>query len=96
LASSGERNNKNRTEWDFKLRRELNWLANLNYAVRGRIVQETLKMENENRWKHLEKHLLARLARVGLANLHGLGLREVRECVLNGVYRIGLGEWVES
>ena len=52
-------------------------------------------MENENRWKHLEKHLLARLARVGLANLHGLGLREVRECVLNGVYRIGLGEWVE-
>ena len=53
-------------------------------------------MEDKNRWKRLEKHLLARLARAGLADLHRLGLREVRECVLNGVYRIGLGEGFES
>ena len=49
-------------------------------------------MENKNGWKRLEKHLLARLARAGLADLdlHGLGLQDVCECVLNVVYRIGL------
>ena len=36
------------------------------------------------------KHLLARIARVGWADLHGLGLRDKSECVLDGVYRIGL------
>ena len=30
-------------------------------------------MEDENGWKHLEKHLLAHLARAGLIDLHGLG-----------------------
>ena len=47
-------------------------------------------MEDENRWQHLEKHLLAHLTRAGLADLHGLRLREVRKCVLDGVYRIRL------
>jgi hypothetical protein len=32
----------------------LNRLADLNYAVRGHIVQEALEMEDENEWKHLE------------------------------------------
>ena len=94
MARGNEGNN--RTWRDFELRRELNWLADLIYSIRGRIVQEPLKMKDKNGWQRLEKHLLARIARVGWANLHGLGLREVRECVLNGVYRIGLGEWVES
>ena len=51
-------------------------------------------MEDKNGWKRLEKHLLVRLARAGLADLdfHGSGLRDVCECVLNGVYRIGLRE----
>jgi hypothetical protein len=43
-------------------------------------------MEDENRRQCLEKHLLARLARARLADLHGLRLRDVCECILNGVY----------
>ena len=51
-------------------------------------------MKDKNGRKCLEKHLLARLARAGLADLdlHGLGLQDAHECVLNGVYRIGLHE----
>lgn len=49
-------------------------------------------MEDENGWKRLDLHLLARPARAGLAALHGLELRNVCERVLNGVYRIGLRE----
>ena len=51
-------------------------------------------MEDKNGWKRLEKHLLARLVRAGLVNLdlHGLGLRDACECVLNAMYRIGLRE----
>ena len=33
-------------------------------------------MEDENGRKYLEKHLLARLARAGLADMHELGLRD--------------------
>jgi hypothetical protein len=49
-------------------------------------------MEDENGLQRLEKHLLACLARAGLADLHGLGLQDMCECVLNGVYRIRLRE----
>ena len=49
-------------------------------------------MEDQNGWKRLEKHLLTPLARAGWADLHGLGLRDECECVLDGVYRIGLRE----
>jgi hypothetical protein len=52
-------------------------------------------MKDENGWQRLEKHLLARVARAGLADLsdlHRLGLRDMCECVLNVVYRIGLRE----
>jgi hypothetical protein len=49
-------------------------------------------MEDKNGWKRLDLHLLARLARAGLADLRGLRLRDMCECVLNGVYRIGLRE----
>ena len=88
LGNHGRNEGKNRTKWDFELRRELNRLVNLNYAIRRGIVQEALKMEDENGWKRLDLHLLARPARAGLANLHGLELREVcrSERVLNGVY----------
>jgi hypothetical protein len=67
----------------------MNRLADLNYAA---IIQEALKMEDENVWENLYVHLLARLTRAGLADLHRLGLRDVceRECVLNGAYRIRL------
>ena len=47
-------------------------------------------MKNEHGWKDLNEHFLARLARAGLVGLHGLGLREVFKCVLNGVHRFGL------
>jgi hypothetical protein len=49
-------------------------------------------MEDKNGWKRLKKHLLARHARAGLADLRGLGLRDVCKRVLNGVYRIWLCE----
>ena len=49
-------------------------LADLVRAIPSRIVREPLKMEDENVWKRLEKQLLTRFARAGLANLHGLGL----------------------
>ena len=49
-------------------------------------------MEDENGWNRLEKHLLARLARAVFADLHGLGPRDVRKCLLNSVYGIGLRE----
>ena len=94
LARRNEENNC--TWWDFELRRELNWLADFIYSIRGRIVQEPLKMENKYGWQRLEKHLLARIARVGWADLHGLGLRDECECVLDGVYRIGLCEGFEG
>ena len=51
-------------------------------------------MEDEDGWKRLEEHVLARLVRAGLASLHELGLRDMYECVLDGVYRIGLGEGI--
>jgi hypothetical protein len=75
--------------WDFKLRRELNGLADFIYAIRSRIV---LKMEDENRWKRLEKLLLARLARAGISDSQGLRQRDVCECTLNSMYRIVLRE----
>ena len=62
MASTGRNERENRTEWNFELRRELNTLADLMYAIRGRVVQEALKMENENGWKLLDLHLLAHLA----------------------------------
>jgi hypothetical protein len=45
-------------------------------------------MEDENGWKRLDLHLLARPVRAGLANLHGLELGDMcrGERVLNGVY----------
>jgi hypothetical protein len=92
LASTGGKERETRTQWYFELRCELNGLSNLNYAICGRIIQEKLKMEDENGWKGLEEHLLARIARAGLSNLHGQWLRDVCECVLNCVNQIGLRE----
>jgi hypothetical protein len=67
---------KTRTEWDFELWREPNMLADLNYAIRGHVIQEARKVEDENRRKHLDLHLLARLrlerlARARWTKLHG-------------------------
>jgi hypothetical protein len=49
-------------------------------------------MEDENGWKQLNEHLLARITQAGLADLYGVGLRELCKRILNGVYRIGLRE----
>ena len=81
---------KKRTKWDFELGGKLDRLADLNYTACGRIVLETLQMENENGWKRLDKHLLARIAKAGWAILHGLRPGEANEGVLNGEYRIRL------
>jgi hypothetical protein len=72
LRYHGGNKGENRTVRDFKLWRELNRLPDLIFAIRGRIVQEALKMEDENGWKRLEKHLLVRLARAGISDSHGL------------------------
>lgn len=70
-----ERNKgKNRTNWDFELRCKLNRLARLNYDIRGCIVLEALKMEDENGRKRLDLHLLDRLSRAGLVDRRGLRL----------------------
>lgn len=96
LTNTRGKNEKNRTKRDLELKRELNWLTDLNYAIHGSIVQKALEMEDENGWKRLEKNLLARLARVGLADLNELGLRDACECFLNCVYRIGLPKRFEG
>lgn len=49
---------RNRTKWDFELRRELNRLADLNYAIRYRFAQESIEMEDKNGWKHFNLRLL--------------------------------------
>jgi hypothetical protein len=81
---------KRRTEWDFELGGKLDRLADLNYTACGRIVPETLEMENENGWKRLDEHLLTRIAQAGWATLHGLRLGGAHEGVLNGEHRIRL------
>ena len=85
-----EEERENHTWWDYKLGRKLNRLFNLIYAIRFRIVQEPLKMEDKNWWVFFEKHLLARLTQARLTDLHGLALREVSKGVFDGVHRIGL------
>ena len=83
---------KRRTEWNFEPGGKLDKLANLNYTACGCIVPETLEMENENGWKHLDEYLLARIrvTRAGSAVLRRLGLGDTQEGVLNGEYRIRL------
>ena len=65
-------------------------LADLSRTACGRIVLETLEMENENEWKSLDEHLLARIAQAGWAFLHGLRPEDANEGVLNGEHRIRL------
>jgi hypothetical protein len=47
-------------------------------------------MKDKHGRKCLDQHLLARFARARRADLHGLRLRDMCECVLNSVYRITL------
>ena len=63
-----------RTEWEVELGENLDRLVDLDYTACGRIVPETLEMENENGWKRLDEHLLARIrvAQAGWAVLYGL------------------------
>ena len=83
---------KRRTGWDVELGVKLDMLADLNYAACGCIVPKTLEMENENGWKRLNKHLLARIrvTRAGWAVQHGLRPGDAHESVLNCEYRIRL------
>ena len=64
ILSPGYRRGENekRTEWNVKLGEKLDRLGDLNNTACGRIVSETLEMENENGWKRLDEHLLACLA----------------------------------
>ena len=84
--------NEKCTEWDVELEGKSDRLADLDYTACGRIVPESLEMENENGWKHLDEHLLARI-RVAQARwdvLHGLRLGDAHEGVLDSKYRIRL------
>ena len=47
-------------------------------------------MENEDGWKHLDEHLVARIAQAGRAVLHRLRLGDVHEGLFDGDYRIRL------
>jgi hypothetical protein len=84
--------NEKRTKWDVKLGGELDRLAYLNNTACGRIVPETLEMEDENWWKRFDEHLMACLAqaRWGVLVLHGLRLGDAHESVLNRAHRIRL------
>ena len=77
----GETKGKNRTEWDFELWPKLDLFADLNYTIRVHIIQEPLKMENENGWEHLDEHLLACLAEARRTELHRLQVRDACESV---------------
>jgi hypothetical protein len=71
LASSHARNQGGiHTKWDFEFRREPNRLADLDYAIRSRITQESLEMEDENGRKCLDEHLLAPLADASWTELY--------------------------
>jgi hypothetical protein len=47
LANTGKQQKENNTERNVELRRELNRLADLNYAIRGHVIQEALTV----RWR---------------------------------------------
>ena len=81
-----ERKRVNRTGWDFKLRCEVNRFIDLNYAIRCPIIQEALQTEDQNGWKCLDLHVLARLARARLANLLRLGLQDMCQSVFDGMH----------
>jgi hypothetical protein len=61
-GSSGSRGHD--IKWDFELWRELDGFSDLDYATRGRVIEEALEMKNEHGWERLDQHLLARFARV--------------------------------
>ena len=92
LGKCGGNEGENRTKWDFELRRELNMFADLNYAIRVHIIQEPLKMEHENRWERLDKHLMVCLAGARRTELHRLQVRDACESIFNSVHRIVLLE----
>jgi hypothetical protein len=64
FSASIEKKKKTRTEWDFELWRELDRFSDLDYATRGRVIEEALEMKNEHGRERLDQHLLARFARV--------------------------------
>lgn len=72
-----EEEKRRHTEWNLELRRELHGLADLDYATCGRIVEEALEIQHENRWQRFDEDLLARFACTGRANLHGLRFRDM-------------------
>ena len=88
LSLGWNRGNKgeNHTEWDLELRRKLNWLADLNYAILSHVIQEALKVEDENGWKRLDEYLLARLVEAKRTEPHGLQVRDAGESVLYSVH----------
>jgi hypothetical protein len=76
-----------RTWRDFELRGQLNRFAILDYPTSSRVVGEALEVEDEYRWKRFNEYrdLPARFAgaRAGWTDLWP---RDVRECILNGMY----------
>jgi hypothetical protein len=63
-------------------------LADLNYAIRGHIIREALKVEDENGWEHLD--FLTRLAEARRTELHRLQVRDPCQRVFYSVHRIVL------
>jgi hypothetical protein len=94
LSQHRRNEEKHRTGWDFELWPKRNGLVDLYYAIRGNIIQEPLKMEHENGWKHLDENLLARFAEAArrTGELNMLQVRDACECVFYSVHRIVLLE----
>jgi hypothetical protein len=69
----------------------MNRFADLIYPICGRIVQEPLKMEHENRWERLDENLLTRLA-ARQTEPNRLQVRDACESFFYSVHRIVLLE----
>lgn len=73
-----------------------NVLSDFDHTADGRVVAESLHVENKNRGHALKKHLLVRVqyavCSCGVGNLDGLGVRDVRQCVFDGKNLVALQE----
>ena len=88
--------NENRTEWYFEFWSKSDGLPDLRYPASSPIVSYAVEMKDKNWRKNLDENLLTCVAQTvrAASNLHaGVRLRDVREGVLNGAYRVML--WAE-
>ena len=94
MGSSEKQSECRLTRSNLQLRTELDLLAYLDNAIDGRVVAEALDVEHQDGGQRLDEDLLLRLdgdAGPGrLRELHGLGMRDVGQRVLDSVDLVSL------